>query len=278
MLSGFPGDHSALKLAILLFTQPREYPWMFSLMRIVIFTSMKTINLEKIRETQLWIFDADDTLWESALYFRRAEEDFTALMESLGFQPDLIRSEVHERDIERLSITGYGARPYMDTLRRIIEEKVSPITPYILDSIEYISNCLLHHPLVLLPGVLNTLERMHEAEKRMVVYTMGEEDHQRDKFNRSGIAPFFRELKVVPVKTENTMKELLASSGISPEKACMIGNSPRSDINPAIRCGVNALFFKRALTWQAEQTEFAEPGLVTTVTCLSDILKLSGVE
>jgi putative hydrolase of the HAD superfamily len=244
----------------------------------VIFASMNTKNLAKLRNTQLWIFDADDTLWESALYFRRAEEDFTALMESLGFQPAHIRDEVHRRDMERLSVTGYGARPYMDTLRKILEEKVSSISPYIVDSIEYISNCLLHHPLVLLPGVLKTLERMHSAGKTMLVYTMGEEDHQRDKFNRSGVASFFQELKVVPVKTEDTMKELLAASGISPDKACMIGNSPRSDINPAIGCGVNALFLKRAITWQAEQTEFAEPGLVTTVTCISDIPHLAGIE
>jgi len=239
---------------------------------------MNRKNIDRLRRSELWIFDADDTLWESALYFRRAEEDFVSLMESLGFQPELIRDQVHQRDIERLAVTGYGARPYMETLRGIIEEKVSTITPYIVDSIEYISNCLLHHPLVLLPGVLKTLQRMHDAGKTMLVYTMGEEDHQRDKFNRSGIAPFFRELIVVPVKTEETMKELLASTGVSPEKACMIGNSPRSDINPAIGCSVNALYFKRALTWQAEQTEFAEPGLVTTVTCISDILKLSGID
>ncbi len=232
----------------------------------------------KLMRSELWIFDADDTLWESALYFRRAEEDFVALMQSLGFDPEAIRQEVHTRDIERLSITGYGARPYMETLFDIARGKVTELTPYLVDSLEYISNCLLRHPLVLLPGVLDTLNRMHRAGKRMLVYTMGEEDHQNDKFSRSGIAGLFGGIRVVPVKTEETMRELLDGSGVLPELACMIGNSPRSDINPAIGCGVNALFLKRALTWQAEQTDFAEPGLVTTVTCISEILPLAGVE
>jgi len=242
----------------------------------VIFHAMSMKN-EKIAGAKLWIFDADDTLWESALYFRRAEEDFTALMHSLGFHPAEIREEVHRRDIERLSHTGYGARPYMDTLRSIIETRVNPVTSYVADSIDYISDCLLHHPLVLLPGVITTLEKLHLAGKRMIVYTMGEKDHQTDKYNRSGISRFFQHCTVVPVKTEETMKELLLSSGVDPEDACMIGNSPRSDINPAIGCGVNALYVKRAITWQAEQTEFAEPGLVITVGGLPDILPLAGL-
>lgn len=246
-------------------------------MRGVIFVLMIKEISRRLRETELWIFDADDTLWESALYFRRAEEDFIALMESLGFSGDATREEVRRRDIERLSVTGYGARPYMDTLRRILREKSPELSPYIADSLEYISSSLLHHPLVLLPGVIGTIDRMHRAGKQMLVYTMGEDDHQRDKFSRSGIAGFFSDLKVVPVKNEDTMKELLAHCGVEPRKACMIGNSPRSDINPAIGCGVNAIYVKRALTWQAEQTEFAEPGLVTTVASIIEIPPLAGI-
>ena len=238
---------------------------------------MKNVTA-KFSQIKLLIFDADDTLWESALYFRRAEEDFVSLMQSLGFDPGELRKEIHKKDIERLSITGYGARPYIDTLRTLLNEKVKHITPYMTDSLDYISKCLLHHPLVLLPGVIDSLQKLYEFQKRMVVYTMGEEDHQRDKFSRSGISSFFEHCTVVPIKNEDTMKELLASSDVKPFEACMIGNSPRSDINPAIGCGVNALYFKRVITWQAEQIEFAEPGLVTTVTSLPDILPLFGVE
>jgi len=237
---------------------------------------MSTKNA-KFDKTKLWIFDADDTLWESGLYFRRAEEDFTALMHSLGFDPKEIRSEIHRRDIERLSVTGYGARPYMATLKLILEERTEHITPYMIASLDYIANSLLHHPLVLLPGVLDSLSRLFSAGKRMFVYTMGEEDHQIDKFHRSGISEYFEHCTVVSLKTKETMIELLAAAGVNPAQACMIGNSPRSDINPAIGCGVNAVYLQRPHTWLAEQTEFAEPGLVTTVAGLPDILPLAGV-
>ncbi|MCK5786543.1 MAG: HAD family hydrolase [Candidatus Sabulitectum sp.] len=232
---------------------------------------------EKLRRTKLWIFDADDTLWESGLYFRRAEEDFTSLMHSLGFDPEEVRGEIHRRDIERLEITGYGARPYMDTLRSILNDRVDSITPYMVDSLDYISASLLNHPLVLLPGVLDSLAALFSYGKRMIVYTMGEQDHQKDKFDRSGISGYFEQCTVVPVKTRDTMRELLAASEVAPENACMIGNSLRSDINPAIGCGVNALHIKRPITWQAEHIDFDTPELVTTVTGLPDILQLAGL-
>ncbi|RKZ04168.1 hypothetical protein DRQ21_03565 [Candidatus Fermentibacteria bacterium] len=237
---------------------------------------MKKFN-NRLENTKLWIFDADDTLWESGLYFRRAENDFAALMHSLGFEPSEIISEIHTRDLERLSVTGYGARPYMSVLRSMIEDKVNNPTTYMLRALDDIAYSLLHHPLVLLPGVLSSITRMHASGKRMIVYTMGEKDHQTDKFKRSGISKFFENCTVVPVKTEQTMKQLLASTGTTPGEACMIGNSPRSDINPAIGCGVNALYVQRPLTWQAEQIEFVEPELVITVADLTEVLPLAGL-
>ncbi len=231
----------------------------------------------RLENTKLWIFDADDTLWESSLYFRRAENDFAALMHSLGYDPKEIISEIHTRDLERLSVTGYGARPYMSVLRSVLEDKTCNLTLYLLRALDDISYSLIHHPLVLLPGVLDSITRMHASGKRMIVYTMGEEDHQTDKFNRSGISHFFENCTVVPVKTEDALKQLLTSAGTAPAEACMIGNSPRSDINPAIGCGVNALYVQRPLTWQAEQIEFVEPELVTTVADLTEVLPLAGL-
>ncbi len=260
----------------LLFTHPSAWD-SIPVTPIVCYIHIMNENKSRFENIRLWIFDADDTLWESGLYFRRAEEDFISLMQSLGFEPEELRPEIHRRDIERLSDTGYGARPYMKTMKLILEERTKAVTPYMVDSLQYISNCLLNHPLVLLPGVLPSLEKFFNDGRRMFVYTMGEEDHQMDKFSRSGISKYFDRCEIVPMKTKETMKELLASVGIAPEEACMIGNSPRSDINPAIACGVNAIYLERPFTWQAEQIEFTEPGLVTTVTDIVEIVSLAGL-
>lgn len=226
----------------------------------------------KMKESKLLIFDADDTLWESALYFRRAEEDFVALMQSLGFDPEEISTEVRTKDKERLIHTGYGARPYIDTLHKILESKVNSVTPYMLAQLDVILNLLLNHPLILQPGVNETLNTLSSLSKQMIVYTMGEETHQSDKFLRSGITHHFLDCVIVPLKTEKSMTDLLDKFKIHPNEACMIGNSPKSDINPATGCGVNAIYFKQNNAWQAEQTDLLHPHRIETVTNFNEIL------
>ena len=77
----------------------------------------------------LVILDADDTLWESSLFFERAEDDFTSLLESAGLDGETVRALVHRRDIERLDSTGFGARPYLDTLESVMAELLPAIPP-----------------------------------------------------------------------------------------------------------------------------------------------------
>jgi putative hydrolase of the HAD superfamily len=46
----------------------------------------------------------------------------------------------------------------------------------------------------------------------------------------------------------------------------MIGNSPKSDINPALAAGLNAVYVPHARTWHLERTSLANgPGSVITV-------------
>ena len=225
-----------------------------------------------MKEAKLLIFDADDTLWESGLYFRRAEEDFVALMQSLGFDPEKISAEVQSKDAERLIHTGYGARPYIDTLRGILKSKVNSVTPYMQAQLDIILNFLLNHPLILQPGVTETLNTLTNLSKQMVVYTMGEKEHQYDKFLRSGITHHFIDCVIVPLKTRESMIDLLDRFKVHPNEACMIGNSPKSDINPATGCGVNAIYFKRNNGWQAEQTNLIHPQLIKTVSNFKEIL------
>jgi putative hydrolase of the HAD superfamily len=40
----------------------------------------------------------------------------------------------------------------------------------------------------------------------------------------------------------------------------MIGNSPKSDINPALEAGLNAVFIPHARTWTLERQDLRAPG------------------
>jgi putative hydrolase of the HAD superfamily len=55
----------------------------------------------------------------------------------------------------------------------------------------------------------------------------------------------------------------------------MIGNSPKSDINPALAAGLNAVYVPHDRTWHLERTEIAEgPGRLLQVERFSDLRRL----
>lgn len=222
----------------------------------------------------LFVIDADDTLWESALYFERAEEDFILLTRSLGFDSPSVRRLVHSRDIERLALTGYGARPYLGTLRAVLDE-LCPRRPSWADSaFAEISRALLEHPVILLPGARQSLEWLRERDLPMIVYTMGEQDHQRSKFSRSGLSDLVEECVVVERKTPEALADLLSSKGVEPSRSLVIGNSPRSDVNPALKVGASAVLCSRERLWQAEKEDILDPGRVHHLETLSDLPSL----
>lgn len=224
----------------------------------------------------LLILDADDTLWESGLFFERTEYDFLSLMEALGHPRAVVRSIVHRLDVERLALTGFGARPYIDTLRTIMNN-IAPSPPlWVLDAMNNLEQALLYHPLILLRDVYDTMVSLKEMSIPMIIYTMGEADHQLDKFSRSGLTDMVDECRVVPVKTVESLQQLLLEKKVNPSTCIFVGNSPRSDINPALANGVRAVHVAKDRTWAAEREDFADPGSVLTIENFSELLPIIG--
>ena len=223
------------------------------------------------RNEYLLLLDADDTLWESALFFERTEHDFLCLMTALGLAEEEVRRIVHRKDVERLSITGYGARPYMDTLRLIMQDLVPGTPSWALTAMDNIQKNLLDHPVILLPGVIRTLEEINDLQVKTIVYTMGEEDHQTDKFVRSGLDSYVDELRIVPIKNVNALQDILVYADVEPRNCMVVGNSPRSDINPALSVGAIAVHVVRDRTWAAEREDFINPGNVVTIESFNEL-------
>lgn len=219
----------------------------------------------------LLLLDADDTLWESALFFERTEHDFLSLLTALGSSEEDVRRIVHKKDIERLSVTGYGARPYMDTLRIIMLDLVPKAPSWALTAMDDIQKNLLGHPVILMPDVLSTLMYVKNLPLKTVIYTMGEKDHQTDKFDRSGLRSYVDDLRIVPRKTVNALHEILEDSAVKPSNCIVVGNSPRSDINPAISLGAVAVHVLRDRTWAAEREDFTDPGMVMTIRSFDEL-------
>jgi putative hydrolase of the HAD superfamily len=103
----------------------------------------------------------------------------------------------------------------------------------------------------LMPGVAQTLPLL-AARHRLIVVTKGDNDEQRDKLQRSGLAEYFSAVEVLKEKQASAYRELIAHHQCNCATTWMIGNSPKSDVNPALAAGLNAVFVPHDFTWVLE--------------------------
>jgi putative hydrolase of the HAD superfamily len=103
----------------------------------------------------------------------------------------------------------------------------------------------------LIDGVEATLAAL-AARHRLVLFTKGDEADQRDKVARSGLARWFGAVDVVKEKHPEAYRHALARHGVNGDQAWMVGNSPRSDVKPALAVGMGAVFVPHPATWVLE--------------------------
>jgi putative hydrolase of the HAD superfamily len=70
-----------------------------------------------------------------------------------------------------------------------------------------------------------------------------------------------------------TYHALLQKHALAAERTWMIGNSPRSDINPAKAAGLGTVFIPYHTTWQHEIEEFAPNGNTLMLESFADLAR-----
>jgi len=231
-----------------------------------------------MKSIQRLIFDADDTLWENNIYFIRATENYLRLFDS---QPELkkrVAKRFYEIEKQVVSDLGCGSDSFNVLLRKLHDEFQGKLIDRADENRvdEILEKFNLHRevPPPLFHGVKETLDELAERYE-LFALTKGKQDEQSDKFNRSGLRGFFREIHIVSEKDDRVYKTLIDEHAWVPKETCMIGNSPKSDINPALRCGMWAILIPYRYTWRLDLEEpmSGHPGF-RTVASFPELLNL----
>jgi putative hydrolase of the HAD superfamily len=205
------------------------------------------------------IFDADDTLWENNIYF---EDAFTQFVEFLGHSTlaaEEIRAVLDEIELANQRTHGYGALNFGRNLRECYQHLAErAISHADLDRVMSFAERILDQPVELMDGVAQTLEYL-AARHELLLFTKGHPDEQRLKIDRSGLGPHFSHAAIVHEKDVASYRELLEGCRLDPARSWMIGNSPRSDINPALELGLGAVYIPHPRTWSLEREEICNP-------------------
>jgi len=222
------------------------------------------------------IFDADDTLWDSNIHFLEAEANFLEILSVCGVRDQDIRGAIRRHELDIIAEIGYGRGPYVLALHRTVRELL-PVHHHEALSIEVerIGARLLGRHCELLPGVEATL--MELAQRHcLLLFTKGQAAEQIAKLERSGLRALFSGVGIPLEKDKTAYSLLLAQAKLDPARTFMIGNSPRSDINPALRAGLRgAVFIPHPHTWELECEELEiDNERVVTITTFSGLLDL----
>ena len=206
---------------------------------------------------QTLLIDADDTLWENNIYFERAIAKFISFLNHREYSSEMVRMVLN--DVERESIVrhGYGLHSFAHALVETFERlSVDPVTPGLHERIRSFAHQIAGHPIEVLPGVPETLQYLGERH-HLILMTKGNPAEQSGKVERSGLKEYFAAVEIVAEKDESTYRSAIAKYALPADATWMVGNSPKSDINPALAAGLHAVFIPHGNTWILEHEEVA---------------------
>ena len=201
------------------------------------------------------LIDADDTLWENNIYFERAIANFISFLNHHEYTPDQVREVLYDVERENIRRHGYGMNSFAIALVKCFEQlSVEPLTPALHETIHGIAYTIAEHPMELLPEVPETLADLAQRHHLFLV-TKGNITEQTGKLERSGLQHHFTAVEVVAEKNALAYNSLVEKYALVREQTWMIGNSPSSDINPALEAGLHAVFVPHRNTWMLERGE-----------------------
>jgi putative hydrolase of the HAD superfamily len=201
------------------------------------------------------IIDADDTLWENNVHFEEATQRFLDLVEERGGEREPARERLVAIERRNIPVHGYGTGGFTRSLTDTLEEVTGkPTSAADRERILTLAHRVRQMPIQYLPGVKQTLPLLKRSY-RLILFTKGDHSEQSDKVERSGAVEFFHEVEVTGEKRPEDYRRLMATHSIDRGVSWMVGNSPRSDVNPALDVGLGAVYIPHPQTWSLEHEE-----------------------
>ena len=209
-------------------------------------------NSSRSSDSQHLLIDADDTLWENNIYFERAIADFISFLNHHEFSPQQVREVLNDVERECIVKHGYGLHSFAHALIETFERlSLEPLTPALKETIHGFAHVIAEHPVEIIPGVPETLAYLARRHQ-LILMTKGDFTEQSGKVERSGLKEFFSAVEIVPEKNAQMYRATREKYGLASDFTWMIGNSPKSDVNPALAAGLNAVFVPHGCTWVLE--------------------------
>lgn len=209
--------------------------------------------------SQTLLIDADDTLWENNIYFERAIASFISFLNHREYSREQVREVLNDVERDCIRRHGYGlhsfAHALVDTFERLA---IEPLTPALHETVWGFAHAIAEHPVEIISGVPETLDYL-AGRHHLILMTKGNPAEQMGKVERSGLKSYFAAVEIVAEKDPPTYAQIVEKYALPLSYSWMVGNSPKSDVNPALAAGLNAVFVPHDMTWVLEHEEIGTP-------------------
>jgi putative hydrolase of the HAD superfamily len=199
-------------------------------------------------------FDGDNTLWNVEQLYDNSRIRFCKLMKLHGFDPQLAFEVQQLIDLVNFKKLGYlrsrfplsFVQTYEVLCRRAKVSRRRSITREVKKIGEEVfrqTPKVVHRA----KTVLSTLRK----EMSLVLVSAGDPLIQRRRIRQTGLARYFIDTQIVMTKTPDVLVDLVRRYGFNSKDTWMVGDSIRSDMNPALDAGLKAVLIPKP-NWRAE--------------------------
>ena len=200
------------------------------------------------------IFDGDDTLWSTMPLYDSAKRRFADCVESLVPSPNYAIGRLDEIDHANVAYFGFSKERFPKSMveaYRVLCRENGRLPKSVIESqLLAAGQAVFTSPVVLFPDADECLARLAQRAK-LVLATKGDPDIQGQRIEESNLGHYFSDIRILAEKTDQQFRDILFAHGWEFPGAWSVGNSIRSDINPALRAGLSAVLIPRT-TWQYE--------------------------
>jgi putative hydrolase of the HAD superfamily len=228
------------------------------------------------------LFDLDDTLVYCNKYFHDVLDQFADVMSdwfrSAGVSRAGIMDKHTEIDIAGVQRLGFQSdhfpQSFVDTYRFLSDLTGRTTAPQEIDLLWKLGMSVFDQEIEAYPHMEETLESLVRSGNQLFLYTGGDTAIQQRKIDRMKLQRFFEDRIYVRMhKNTSALEGILQQTGLDRSMTWMIGNSVRTDVVPALQCGIHAVYLKQEGEWKYNVVpiEATPQGALLTLTQLAQV-------
>jgi len=221
------------------------------------------------------LFDMDDTLIHCNVYFDLVLDQFTDLLltwfASHSISAQAIKDKQYQIDTVGVAYVGFTAEHFPESLVETYRH-FSLMTGRKTDEAEMelllkLGQSVYEREVEPYPDMAETLQTLRDEGHILYLYTGGVETFQKRKVEMVKLGEFFDErIFIRQHKNADALRLILEEHQFDRENTWMVGNSMRTDINPALENGIKAVYVPAIQEWDYNMVELASEPTVSFFT------------